>query len=250
MIKTRIIPILNLQGSTVVKSVQFADHRMVGDGAANVKLFTHRMADEMFIVDINAHKTRSISLETTKRLAKDCMMPLTIGGGIVSLKNADDLFRAGADKVVVNTAFFEVPNLTSQIAAKYGTQALVVSIDYKKDKNRRICYSRSAKTNTGVLLEDAVCKAQNEGAGEILINSIDNDGMMQGYDLDALNTIVNLVEIPIIIAGGCGSKQDCVAAIKAGASAVAGGSVFFWIGESIITIKEFMKEHDIEVRIL
>ena len=250
MIRTRIIPILLLSGNSVVKTIKFKEPRMVGDAITNVKVFSSRMADEMVIVDTEATEKGRINYNLIKSLAKSCVMPLSIGGGVRSIEDADKLFRSGADKIVINSEFYSNPALLTQISDKYGVQSVVFSLDVKKidGKYSSLSHSGSRVRDTSAL--DAAKRATQAGAGEIIVNSIDLDGTMEGYDLELIELIADNVEVPVVAAGGCGGKEDCVSAVKTGASAVAAGSVFYWIGESIITIKEHMNTNGIHVRII
>ncbi len=250
MLKTRIIPILLLKGNSVVKTVRFQDARMVGDAITNVKVFSSRMADEMVIVDIEATAKGRINESLIKRLAKQCVMPLAIGGGINDLKGADTLFLSGADKVVVNSAFYKDPELLSTIAGKYGSQAVVFSLDVRRQDGEYVAVSHSGTVAQPVSAIEAAKRAVNFGAGEIILNSIDRDGVMEGYDLDLVEMLTKEVDVPVVAAGGCGRKEDCVAVVKNGAAAVAAGSIFYWVGESIITLKKHMHDAGIEVRML
>ena len=250
MLKTRIIPILLIKGNSVVKTVQFNEVRMVGDAITNVKVFSNRMADEMVIVDIEATAKGRINSELIKRLAKHCIMPLAVGGGISSLDDAELLFRSGADKIVLNSEFYKNPDIITQISNKYGRQAVVFSLDVKETDIGRMSASNSALEIHNISAVDTAIKAVSYGAGEIILNSVDRDGMMNGYDLELINEISKAVDVPVIAAGGCGSKDDCVEAINNGASAVAAGSIFYWVGESIISLKEFMSKKGIEMRLL
>ena len=250
MLKTRIIPILLLKGNSVVKTVQFQEPRIVGDAITNVKVFSNRMADEMVIVDIEATDKGRINDALIRRLAKQCVMPLAVGGGVRTLDDAEQLFRSGADKVVVNSAFYHTPDVLTKIAGKYGKQAVVFSLDVKHTKAGMMAASNSANQVHEIKAVDAAQKAVKFGAGEIIFNSVDRDGTMEGFDLNVVQEISKAVDVPVIAAGGCGSKDDCVAAIRFGASAIAAGSIFYWIGESIITLKEYMSHEGIEVRLL
>jgi len=250
MLKTRIIPILLVKGNSVVKTVQFDNARMVGDAITNVKVFSSRMADEMVIVDIEATDKNRINDALLKRLAKQCIMPLAVGGGITSFEDAEKLFRSGADKVVLNSEFYRSPAIITEIADRYGQQAVVFSLDVKMTSDGSMAVSHSASKIHDIPAIDAAIKAVNHGAGEIILNSVDRDGMMDGYDLKLINEITNAVDVPVIAAGGCGSKEHCVDAIRSGASAVAAGSIFYWIGESIISLKEHMNQQGIEMRLL
>jgi len=250
MLKTRIIPILLLKGSSVVKTINFENSRVVGDAVTNVKVFSTRMADEMVIVDIEANQFGRINFPLIKRLASQCVMPITIGGGVSSLEDAEQLFRSGADKVLINSHFYINPLLLSQIAKIYGNQSVVFSLDVKRINGNYIAVKNSGTELTEYSAIDAAVLAVEKGAGEIILNSIDNDGLMKGYDLELISSIASSVNVPVVAAGGCGSKEDCVLAIKSGASAVSAGSVFHWVGESIISLKEFMQSKGIEVRLL
>ena len=249
MLKTRIIPILLLKGSSVVKTVNFAEPRMVGDAITNVKVFSNRMADEMMIVDIEATARGSINDALIRRLARQCVMPLTVGGGVNSLADAEVLFRSGADKVVINSAFYQAPELLTQVADKFGRQAVVFSLDVRKTEEGYRAVSHSGEKLQGLAL-DVAQQAVERGAGEIVLNSVDGDGLMQGYDLELVSLIGQAVDVPVVAAGGCGRKEDCVSVVEAGASAAAAGSIFYWVGESIITLKEHMSNNNIEVRLL
>jgi cyclase len=250
VLKKRIIPILLLKGNAVIKTVRFDEPRMVGDAITNVKVFSTRKADEMVIVDIEASQRKSINFTLFKRLSAQCVMPLTLGGGIRSLEDADKFFKVGADKVVVNSEFYQNPDLFTQISEKYGRQALVFSLDVIKidDKYFPVSNRKSIKHDFDVV--EIAKKAQQYGAGEIILNSVNNDGVMQGYDTKLCDLVAQSVDVPVILAGGCGSKEDCVDAIEHHASALAAGSIFYWVGESILTIKEYMHKKGIEVRLL
>lgn len=250
MLKKRIIPILLLKGNSVVKTVNFSDPRMVGDAITNVKVFSTRKADEMVIVDIEATKRGSINFSLLKRLSAQCIMPLTLGGGIKSLLDADQLFKVGADKVIINSEFFNNPNLLKEISEKYGQQAVVFSLDVIKAGKRYKAVSHGKQIQHEDNIVDIAKKAVEFGAGEIIVNAVDRDGMMKGYDTELCALITNNINVPVVIAGGCGTKEDCVKAIKHRANAIAAGSIFYWVGESILTIKEYMHKQGIEVRLL
>lgn len=250
MLKTRIIPILLLKGNSVVKTVNFDEVRMVGDAVTNVNIFSSRMADEMVIVDIEATEKKRINESLIKRLARQCIMPLTVGGGISTIEDAEKLFRSGADKIIINSAFYTNPGLITEIANKFGRQAVVFSLDVKMTDLGYMAVSHSANLIHDISAIDAAIKVTEYGAGEIILNSVDRDGVMKGYDLELINAVSAAVDVPVIAAGGCGSKEDCVSAVQAGASAIAAGSIFYWIGESIITLKKFMSQEGIEVRLL
>ncbi len=248
MIKTRIIPILLLKGNSVVKTVKFKDPRVVGDAITNVKVFSSRMADEMVIVDIEATEKGRINESLIKRLSASCNMPLSIGGGIKTIEDADILFRSGADKVVINSSFYSEPDLLKKIANKYGIQSIVFSLDVKNINGKFMSASHCGLRINDITALKAAQDAIEAGAGEIIVNSIDLDGTMEGYDLKLVELIASNVKVPVVAAGGCGGKEDAVLAVKKGASAIAAGSIFYWVGESIITIKEYMNFNGVTVR--
>ena len=252
MLKVRIIPCLLFSGRTIVKSVEFKDWRMVGDPTTCARVFNERNADELIFLDIIASReNKKPNFKVIEDIAKECFMPLTIGGGIRTIDDADKLFEIGADKITINTAVVKKPLLITKIAEKYGSQAVVASIDAKKVGSSYDVYISSGTEETKFSPVELAKKAQELGAGEILLNSIDRDGTMQGYDLELIRSVSEAVSIPVVAAGGCGKLQDFVDAVKRGrADAVCGASIFFFVGESIITAKNYMDQQGIPVRVL
>ncbi len=249
MLKTRIIPTLLIQNSSIVKTINFSNPRIVGDAFSTAKVFSERMADEMIIVDIDAHERNLINFQLFKKISKYCNMPLTLGGGIKNLKDAENLFRSGADKIVINSGLQEDPDLIKKLSGKYGSQSIVFSLDVKKENNSYHCYSNSGQVLYNYSACELAVKVVEDGAGEILLNNIDGDGKMKGYNLDLIEFITNNVKVPVIASGGCGSKKDFLEAINSGANAASAASIFFWIGESIISIKQYLYENNLNVRI-
>ena len=251
MIKIRLIPLLQLYESSVVKTRQFTNYRVVGDAISTIKIFSKRMADEMVIVDIKASKTKKINFSFIKKISKECIMPLTIGGGISCMKDVDKLFESGADKIIINSLFFEDKKLIKTITKKYGNQAVVFSMDLIKDKQGYKFFSNSRKKPTGVVnINNFIKEIKQLGVGEIFLNSVIQDGMMNGYDYNLIKKITSKINLPIIAAGGCGNKNHFVKAINHGANAVAAGSIFFWVGESVISVKKYMAHKNLNVRLL
>ena len=234
-----------------MKSVKFNDHRMVGDPTTCARVFNERNADELIFLDILASReNKPPNFKVIEDIAQECFMPLTIGGGIKNIEDVDTLFRIGADKVAVNTAAVKNPELITSISEKYGTQAVVVSIDVKKVNNKYKVFISGGEEETTYTPIELAKKVEKLGAGEILLTSIDNDGVRCGYDLNLIKEVTREIKIPLIVAGGCGNLQDFVDAIKIGrADAVCAASIFFFIGESIITAKNYMHKHNIPVRI-
>lgn len=250
MLKVRIIPCLLFKDWGIVKSTQFDEMRVVGDPTTVARVFNQRNADELIFLDILAtRENKPINFKVIENIAKECFMPLTIGGGIRSMEDVHKLFRIGADKVCVNTALMTNPNLLREITQTYGSQALVVSIDFKNTKNGYKAFIESGTQPTEMTPWELAKRAEELGAGEILLNSIDFDGTTKGYDLDCIKKVTDEVNISVIAAGGAGSLADFVKAVKvAGADAVCGASIFHYVGESIITAKNYMDEQGIHVR--
>ncbi len=253
MLKTRVIPCLLFKERTIVKSLEFKDFRMVGDPTTCARVFNERNADEMAFLDIMAsRKNQEPNFKVIEDIAKECFMPLAIGGGIKNMQHIDKLFEIGEDKMILNTALIKNPEFIKEIVKKYGSQAVVISIDAKKinEEGEYTTFILGAQEQTQFTPEQLAKKAQELGAGEILLNSIDNDGKMQGYDLELIKRVSKEITIPLVAVGGAGKLHDCVDSIKAGADAVCAASIFYFEGESIITIKDYMQKQGIQMRVL
>jgi len=252
MLAVRIIPCLLFKDRTIVKSFQFQDDklRMVGDPTTVARVFNNRNADELIFLDIMASRNKKEpNYDVLKKIAQECHMPLTIGGGISKIEHADRLFDIGADKISINSAVITKPELISQIAGKYGSQAIVASIDVKKNCTGYETFIMGGKRNAEIEPLALAKKAEDLGAGEILLNSIDRDGTKEGYDLEIIKHISEGVSIPVIAVGGCGKLQDLADAITtAKASAVCAATIFYYVGESMITIKKYLHDKQISVR--
>ena len=247
MLKVRVIPCLTIKDLRLVKSIKFGENRNIGSYIAAVRVFNARDVDEMIVLDLDAAKT-GIKTWLLEELTKECFMPLTIGGGIKNLEDIRTLLKLGADKVSVNTAALERPELISEAAEKFGNQCVVVSIDAKKVNDNYEVFKNSGTVGTGRKPEEWAREAEKLGAGEILITSIDKDGKMDGYDLDLIKLIAASVKIPVIASGGAGKPEDFVSAVKAGASAVAAASLFQYTQITPMNIKEHLFKFGIETR--
>jgi imidazole glycerol-phosphate synthase subunit HisF len=225
---TRVIPILLIHKGGLVKSVKFKNYKYVGDPINAVRIFNDKECDELAIIDIDATREgRGPNMRAIADIVSEAFMPISYGGGITELQQAKELFYNGIEKVVINKAAHTNPALISSIANQYGNQSVVVSIDVKKNLfgKKKIAIDNANKT----LDKDIVAFAkqmETAGAGEILLNSVDNDGTYNGYDLDLLKQIAGAVSIPVIICGGASAAADFSTAIENGASAVAAGSMF------------------------
>jgi cyclase len=232
MFRPRVIPVLLLKGKGLVKSIKFQKYRYIGDPINAVKIFNDLKADELVFLDITASKEkRSISLELVKQIGSEAFMPFAIGGGIRNVKEAYNSVNGGAEKIVLNTVFIENPGVISEIAKELGTQSVVVSIDVKKNLfgNYHI-YIKGGTKKTKINTITAAKRAEELGAGEIIINSIDHDGMMNGYNLDLIKKVSESVNVPVVACGGAGNLAHMKTAIDSGAHAAAAGSLFVYHG--------------------
>lgn len=233
MLLPRVIPCLLLKGLGLVKGVQFKDHRYIGDPMNAVQIFNTMEADEMLFLDIMATAENRIpDLDLIQKIADQSLMPFGVGGGIQNVTHIRDILRAGAEKVCLNTYALKNPDLITEAANIFGRQSLVVSIDIKKHKKGH--YEVYTNCGTELFSEDlqGTCDLmQEKGAGEILLNSIDRDGTMQGYDLEIIKEIAQRIKVPLIVCGGAGTLNDLKDAIQIGhASAAAAGSMFVFHG--------------------
>jgi imidazole glycerol-phosphate synthase subunit HisF len=233
MFRPRVIPVLLLKDQGLVKSVRFRDHRYIGDPMNAVKIFNDLRADELVVLDILATKEkRTISLDFVRQVGDEANMPFAVGGGIRSLKAIKDLINAGAEKVILNSYALENPGFVRQAADEFGSSTIVVAMDVKKSFwRRKQLYAVSGTRSTGWLPVEWARHMADQGAGEILINSIDRDGTMEGYDWELVSTVAEAVSVPVVALGGAGTTADLRRAVReSGASAVAAGSLFVYHG--------------------
>jgi cyclase len=228
MLKTRIIPCLDVKDGRTVKGVNFVGLRDAGDPVALAKAYDEQGADELCFLDITAsHEGRGTLLDIVSRTAEQCFMPLTVGGGVRSADNMVALLRAGADKVAINSAAVSDPDVISRCAAKAGRQCIVVAIDARQSGKSWEIFTHGGRKGTGIDAVEFARLAEAKGAGEILLTSMDKDGTKSGYDLPLLKAITSAVNVPVIASGGAGSPDDLAPAIiEGGASAVLAASIF------------------------
>ncbi|MFL2939909.1 MAG: AglZ/HisF2 family acetamidino modification protein [Candidatus Poseidoniales archaeon] len=232
MFRPRIIPILLLQDSGLVKTKNFAKPRYIGDPINSVKILNDLKADELIFLDINASKKKQcMDIDFIKNIGDEAFMPFSVGGGFSRIEQMKAAFRNGAEKVVINTEAINNPNLIFEASNYFGSQSIVVSIDVRKTFFRGYkIYKNSGKVKTNLNLFNWCREVEELGAGEILLNSIDRDGMMDGYDLDLIKKISSNLSIPLVAAGGAGMLSHFKEAIEAGAHAVSAGSFFVYHG--------------------
>jgi cyclase len=252
MLKTRIIPTLLYKDEMLVKGVGFDSWRRVGAAMQSVKVYNLREVDELVFVDIAATREgRRPDFATIDDLADECFMPLTVGGGIRSIDDVRCLLPVGADKVALNSAAVETPELVSEIARRFGSQCVVVSIDAKRTASGRYeVYTQSGTRATGIDPKVFAKRVEQLGAGEILLTSIDRDGTMDGYDLALVREVTGAVAIPVVASGGAGSYDDMLEVIReGGASAVAAGAVFHFTQHTPLEAKRHLARNGITVRL-
>ncbi len=248
MLKHRVIPALLLQNGGLVKTRQFKDPKYVGDPINAIRIFNDKEVDELIVLDINASKDHiPPDYETIELFASECFMPLCYGGGISSLAQAKDVFNLGVEKISLQSAAIDDLNLVSKIAECFGSQSVVVSVDIKKNwRNTLSLYDHRKKNKAHYNWLEFCQLAIEAGAGEILINAVDQDGLMKGYDLDLIRQLAQEVSVPIIALGGAGTNEDFKSAVKAGASAVAAGSMFVFHGPHRAVLITYPKYDDLE----
>jgi cyclase len=228
MLRTRVIPVLLLRGESLVKTVRFRRYTYVGDPCNTVRIFNELEVDELCVLDITATaERRGPNLALLADMANECFMPLSYGGGIRSFEQAEAVFKIGIEKVILNTGAVERPELVTQIAEHYGSQAVVVSIDVERDLRGRARVRTHAGTRgAGSDVLAWAQRAQQLGAGEILLTSIEREGSWEGMDLDLVRSVTQAVSVPVIAHGGAGTLQHIrEVVLDAGASAVALGSM-------------------------
>ena len=252
MLKRRIIPCLDVKDGRVVKGINFINLVDAGDPVEQAKVYSDSGADEICFLDITAsNENRDILLDTVQKTAEQCFVPLTVGGGVRSLQDIRNLLLAGADKVSINTAAINNPDLIKQAALQFGSQCIVVAIDAKKtSEDKWNVFTHGGRNQTELDALEFALLAQNNGAGEILLTSMDKDGTKSGYDINLTKTISNNLSIPVIASGGVGTLEHIRDGIvNGGASDVLAASIFHFGEFSIKQVKEYLKSQSVSVRI-
>ncbi|MGA3013534.1 MAG: AglZ/HisF2 family acetamidino modification protein [Bacteroidales bacterium] len=209
MYRPRIIPVLLLQNKGLVKSIQFENHRYIGDPINAVRIFNDLYADELAFLDIDATKQgRLVSLEIVKNVGEEANMPFSVGGGINSLSDIHQIINAGAEKVIITTKAVQEPEFINEAVKEFGSSTIVVCIDVKKKSGRPFVYSRNGKNISRFSPIEFARLMVDHGAGELIVQSIERDGKMEGYDLDLISSISQNVTIPIVGLGGAGNLKD------------------------------------------
>ena len=250
MLKHRIVPTLLFNRSGLVKSVRFDPGRRVGAAAQAISVYNLRQVDELIFLDIAARRDDRIpDLELIDELADHCFVPFTVGGGIRNVDDVRALLQVGADKIAVNSGFIEHPELVRDMAVAFGRQCITVSLDARRTETGHEVFSDCGAKATGLDPAALAAKAENAGAGEILITSIDRDGTMEGYDIDLVASVAQAVSVPVVASGGAGDYTHMAQALKAGASAVAASSIFHFTEMTPLGAKTYLRDRGFPVRV-
>lgn len=247
----RLIARLDVKGPNLIKAVHLEGLRVIGDPSEFAQKYYAQGADEIIYIDLVASLYgRSNLSEIVKQTAQNVFIPITVGGGVRSIEDVENLLLAGADKVAINTGCILNPQLIKEVSKKYGSQCMVLSVEAKKhsDGNWEV-YTDCARESTGINVTDWVQEAVKLGAGEILLTSIDREGTTKGYDAELIEAVSSLVKIPIIASGGYGKPEDMNSAIIAGADALAFADILHMKNSNFSELREIARSYNIDIRI-
>jgi cyclase len=250
-LSVRIIPCLDVTDGRVVKGINFTDLVDAGDPVEMASLYGREGADELTFLDISASVVgRETTLDVVRKTAEQVFIPLTVGGGIRTVDDVDGLLRAGADKVSINTAAIARPQLISEIADRFGSQVLVLSVDARRARTESgfEVTTHGGRESAGIDALSWVQTACELGVGEILLNSMDADGTRAGYDIGMISAVRSVSKVPLIASGGAGALEDFAAALDAGADALLAASVFHFGVHRITDVKKYLSGHNYSVR--
>jgi cyclase len=243
----RVIPLLLYQGEGLVKTSRFKAPKYIGDPINAVKIFNEKRVDELVFLDLNVSESRSkLNLQLIEEIAGECFMPLSYGGGVSSVEDVVALNRIGVEKAIINTAGVLEEGFAKEASAKCGSSSIVASLDYKRDLFGKVrVYVKRGTVKTSWSPVDLALKFQEDGVGELMVNSIDREGSMLGYDLDMIRKLATSVNIPIVLAGGAGNRQHLLEGFQAGASAVAAGSLFVFQGPHKAVLISYLNQEQL-----
>lgn len=249
MLKKRLITTMLWNGITLVKGNNFNNSRRAGSPITTIKIYNSRDVDEILFLNIvKSSSGEQFDYNFIRQLTDECYVPITIGGGIKKVYEITDLLFAGADKILINTEAYNNLNLINEAAKKFGSQTIVLGIDYKKLNKKNVCYSHSGTKNQKIDPLSWAKKCVDYGAGEIILTSIDHDGLMMGYDLEFLNKFTKEVKVPVVVSGGAGNYEHFFSAFTNGASAVAAASMYHFTEKTPNEGKRFLLKKNIPVR--
>ena len=251
MNKIRIIPSVLFRDTNTMKGKNFKSWRVVGSVMQSIRLYSLREVDELIFLDVTATKNKEINYDLINEFAKECFMPVVIGGGIKNINDIENVLKIGADRVCINTALVDNINFVKEAIKIFGVQCIVGSIDYKQDNNNQnIIWTNSGSIKTDKELFSYLKRIEDIGLGELLLTSIDHDGVMNGYDNLTLKRANLNFDFKVIASGGAGTKEDIYKTIKdTNVSAVSCSSIFHFTENTPLSIKKFLKEKKINVRI-
>jgi len=251
MLTKRIIPCLDVMEGRVVKGINFSDLKDAGDPVDNAKVYEAEMADELCFLDITAsHERRKTIIKVVEKVANEVFMPLTVGGGIKTIKDIREILLAGADKITVNTTAIESPNFIKEASDTFGSQCICLAIDAKRRGNGFEVFIYGGRKSTGIDAIQWAKDAERLGAGEILLTSMDRDGTKVGYDIELTRAISEAVNIPVIASGGVGTLEHLYEGlVDAKADAVLAASIFHYREHTIIDAKQYLKDRGVAVRL-
>lgn len=247
----RIIPCLDVKDGRVVKGINFVNLVDAGDPVEQARVYDEQGADELTFLDITAsHENRDTIIDVVERTADQVFMPLTVGGGVRALEDIRKLLHAGADKVAINTAAVNNPELVKDASNRFGTQCIVVAVDAKRSNGSWEVYINGGRKATGIDAVEWCIKMRDYGAGEILLTSMDRDGTREGYDIELTKTVTDSVDIPVIASGGVGTKEHLYEGLNvAGASAALAASIFHFGEETVGDVKSYLAKRGVAIRI-
>jgi len=249
MLAKRIVAALDIKEGRVVKGIQFKQIRDAGDPTELAVEYEREGIDELVFLDITAsHEKRDILLDLVKEVSRQLYIPFTVGGGIHSVEGVRELARNGADKVFMNTAAVDDPSLIDESSEVLGSSNLVVAIDGKRKNSEWEVYTHGGREPRGISVVDWARRVEDLGAGEILLTSMDTDGMKEGFDLSLTKKVVNAVDIPVIASGGAGEPEHFLEAFEVGASAALAASIFHYGEYSVSEVKTYLSQRGTNVR--
>jgi cyclase len=248
MLKVRIIPIMLWNGMTLVKGNRFENEkRSAGSPLTTIKIYNSRDVDEIFFFDISRNN-KIIDKDFISNITDCVNVPITIGGGIENISQMNDLFEYGADKIAINSIIYKNPKIIDESSKRFGSQAITVSIDVKKVNEKYECYYNLGKNKSNKKFKDFLIECVDRGAGEIVINCIDHDGLMQGYDYNLIRLTSSLINVPIVASGGAGNYEHFYEAYKNGADAFAAASIYHFTEHTPAKAKRYLAKKRVPIR--
>ncbi|MDR3491493.1 MAG: imidazole glycerol phosphate synthase cyclase subunit [Gammaproteobacteria bacterium] len=251
MLKTRVIGTVLVKNNIAVQSIGFNQYLPIGIPEIAINYLDRWGVDEIIVLHLDGRENKlPPTVEQVKSYAAQCQVPLTVGGGITDVSHIKQIIRSGADKVVINSSLIIHPEIIPEGKELFGQQSIVVSIDAKRQNNNTfIAYTHSGRTSTNLTAHSLAKRAVELGAGEIFINSIDQDGSKKGFDLELIRSVVKDIDVPIIACGGAGHPKDIQMAMHCGAAAVAIGNMFHFTEHSVTTVKQYLKSLSEPIRL-